>query len=144
MPPRLATAVRALAGLVTLTLWWRGAKRLTQPRQAMWLHALAAVYLMLFNPMNEANSYVILAPALAFWTTSWLADPVTASRGWVLAAMILAMGLLPNLVRPLFGNHFALICHPAITLIFGVLLTLQIWRPAGSAASANPAEPSTL
>ncbi|MFO1515058.1 MAG: glycosyltransferase family 87 protein [Verrucomicrobiota bacterium] len=128
LPPRVATIVRAMAGLAAAALGWLGAKRLTEPLQAMWLLALTTGYLMLFNPMNEANSYVILAPALGLWTVHWLSDPATARRGWVLVAMTVSMSLLPNLVRPLFGNHFALIWHPVMTLGFGVLLTLFVWQ----------------
>jgi hypothetical protein len=28
------------------------------------------------------------------------------------------MGCLPNLVRPLFGNYFALFWHPVMTIVF--------------------------
>ena len=141
LPPQLATGVRAMAGLGTLALWWLGARRLTQPLQAMWLHALATAYLMLFNPMNEANSYVIFAPALAFWATHWLADSATATWGWWLVGMTLSMGLLPNLVRPLFGNQFALIWHPTMVLIFCVLVALRIWRPIDAGTDVGRPQP---
>jgi len=144
LPPRLATVLRAMAGLVTLCLWWLGAKRLTQPLQAMWLYALATAYQMLFNPMNEANSYVILAPALALWATHWLADPATAPWGWWLVGMTLSMGLLPNLVRPLFGNQFALIWHPTMTLIFGGLVTFRIWQRTGPRIDMGRPQPSPI
>ena len=35
-------------------------------RTMLWL-GLSAGYIMLFTPMNEANSYVILAPSLGLW-----------------------------------------------------------------------------
>jgi hypothetical protein len=140
LPAKVSTVVRALAGLATAALWWFGAKRLKEPLQAMWLLTLTAGYLMLFNPMNEANSYVILAPALGFWAVHWLSDPKTSSRGWVLVAMTLSMSLLPNLVRPLFGNHFALIWHPTMTLVFGALLTLFVWQRNGSQANTPQSE----
>jgi len=142
LPPKVATVVRATAGLVVLALWWFGARRLNEPLAATWLLALTTGYLMLFNPMNEANSYIILAPALGFWAVHWLSEPATAARGWVLVGMTLSMGLLPNLVRPLFGNHFALLWHPTMTLIFGILLALFVWTRSPDADDTKQAEPS--
>ena len=126
--PDVSKLVRLLAGVVTAGLWWLGARRLcTQSANlpALWLYALATAYLMVFNPMNEANSFVILAPALGVWAVWFLFVPEARAarwRGWVLFGMALSMGLLPNLVRPLFGNYFALFWHPFITLVFVVLL----------------------
>src|SRR5207247_11254184 len=117
-----------LAVIVAAALWWCGTLRRKEPLHAKCLHSLATGYLMLFNPMNEANTYVILAPALGFWAVHWLSNPATATRGWTLVVMTLSMSLLPNLVRPLFGNHFALIWHPTMTLLFGILLTLFVWQ----------------
>jgi hypothetical protein len=42
--------------------------------------------------------------------------------------MALSMGLLPNIVRPLFGNYFALFWHPFMTLVFIALLGYFVWR----------------
>ncbi len=142
LPPEVALVVRAMAGLMAAALWWFGARRLKEPQRAMWLLALATGYLMLFNPMNESNSYVILAPALGLWAIHWLSDPATTARGRALAAVTLSMGLLPNLVRPLFGNDFALIWHPAMTLLFVISLTLFVWQRNGSRTSAAEAESS--
>ncbi|MBX3734784.1 MAG: DUF2029 domain-containing protein [Verrucomicrobiae bacterium] len=128
LPPQASTIARATAGLVTAALWWFGARRLREPLQAMWLHALATSYLMLFNPMNETNSYGILAPALGFWAVDWLSNPDSVHRGRVLGTMSLSMGVLPGMLRPWLGNSFALIWHPAMTLIFIVLLALFVWH----------------
>jgi hypothetical protein len=57
--------------------------------------------------------------------------------------MALSMGLLPNIVRPLFHNYFALFWHPFMTLVFVALLGCFVWRsPAqegtGEQVSAQP------
>ena len=48
--------------------------------------------------------------------------------------MALSMGLLPNIVRPLFGNHFALFWHPVMAIIFVGMLGYFVQRsaPVGS------------
>jgi Glycosyltransferase family 87 len=144
IPPEVSKLVRVLAGGLSAGLCWWGARRLRGPLPALWLYALAAGYLMLFNPMNEENSYSILAPVLGVWGAFFLfssAARAARSLGWVIVFMALTMALLPNLVRPLFGNHFALFWHPLMTLVFLALLGGFVWRSAPPAAelAAAPA-----
>lgn len=129
--PTASKLVRVLAGGLTAVAWWWGARRLREPLTVLWFYALATGYLMLFNPMNEENSYSILAPALGAWAAFFLFRPEARNArglGWAIVIMALSMGLLPNIVRPLFGNHFALIWHPSMTLVFLALLGWFVWR----------------
>jgi alpha-1,2-mannosyltransferase len=122
LPNGVSKLVRVAAGGVTLGLWLIGARRLCGTFLAMWLLALTAGYLMLFNPLNEVNSYVILAPALGLWAVAALDSPPNRRLGWLMASISLSMSLLPNLLRPVFGNYFALFWHPVVTAVFiGVL-----------------------
>jgi alpha-1,2-mannosyltransferase len=122
----VSLAVRALAGALFFAGCWRAGRQRDSRLALLWLGA-AAAYLMLFNPMTEGNSYVVLAPALGLW--AW---QLTRSGEWcqaqAVAAMALTMGLLPELLRHWFGNAFSLAWHPAMTLLFVVLLALQTWR----------------
>jgi hypothetical protein len=136
-----ATIVRLLAGGVTAIIWLWSARRLAPALRGLSLYALTAAYLMLFNPMNEANSYVILAPALGAWG-AWLLcgdEPVRRRLGWGLVLMALSMGLLPNFLRPLFGNHFALCWHPCMTILFIAALLCCIARTGGHQLALAPA-----
>jgi alpha-1,2-mannosyltransferase len=117
-----SSVVRLLAGGVTLALCWLASRRLQGAVQAMCLHSLAASYLMLGNPMTESNSYVILAPSLAFWSMFWLQQAKTASFGAVLAAVTTSLSVLPTLLRPWCGNYLALFLAPTMTLLFVALL----------------------
>ena len=127
--PRASKLVRVGAGLLFALLFYSGAKRLRDPFPCLWLYALATGYLMLFNPMTEENSYVILAPALGIWGALFLfSSKPERTLAWVIASMALSMGLLPNLVRPLFGNHFALFWHPVMAMVFLAILAGFIAR----------------
>ncbi len=128
LPAGVSKLVRVAAGGLTLGLWMMGAGRLSGTFRAMWLLTLAAGYLMLFNPLTEANSYVILAPALGIWAVAALSSPQTRRFGWLTASISLSMSLLPNLVRPVFGNYFALFWHPAVTVVFIGMLIYQLLR----------------
>jgi alpha-1,2-mannosyltransferase len=125
MPPNVSMLVRVIAGAITAVIWWWGARRLNSTLRALWLFALTTAYLMLFNPMTEANSYSILAPALAVWTCVFVfgrADEKLPQYGWLLACMTVGMGVLPSLLYPVFGNYFALIWHPVMAIEFLIIL----------------------
>ncbi len=108
-----------------------------QERVLGWL-AVSAAYLMLFNPMNEANSYVILAPVLALWVWHFF---LTGQRaiGWVLVAIVASMSLLPGLLYHWLGNRFTAAWSPMMTLVF---LTFVIGAVRGS--KSFPPSPSPL
>jgi len=134
---RTSLAVRAGTGVSFLLACYFGVRRELEPRRALlWLGA-AAGYLMLFNPITEANSYAILAPALGLMA-HWELSRGTRPLGWLFAGMALTMGLLPNLVRPLLGNSFALAWHPAMTIAFLSILTWQVTRSRSSAGDRKP------
>lgn len=128
LPASVSKLARLLAGAITLCIWWLGARRLTEPARALWLLALGTGYLMVFNPMNEANSYVIAAPAFGLWGAIMIADAARGRAGWVIGSIALSMGLLPNILRPLFGNHFALFWHPLMTLVIILIIAQSIFR----------------
>lgn len=130
---RASTLARFLAGCLTAAALLWGARRLNETPRALWLYALAVAYLMLFNPMTEANSYVILAPALAAWAVFFLFNDEMDTRrlGWGILLMVAGMSVLPTLMRPWFGNSFALNWHPLMTIIFMAILLRFIAR-AGS------------
>ena len=128
LPEKVSKLLRVGAGGAFLGLCYFGGKRVQEPARSLWLYALAAGYLMLFNPMTEHNSYVILAPALALWAVWLLRDEASGRLGWSLAALIVSMGLLPSLVRPWLGNNFGLVWSPLVTLVFLALLTWWIFR----------------
>jgi hypothetical protein len=140
LSPRTSTIVRVLAGGVTAGAWLWGARRLQPALRCLWLYALATAYLMLFNPMTEANSYVILAPALGAWGAYLIfsIDQYVGRLGWAIVVMALSMSLLPNILRPFFGNYFALFWHPAMTLLFLAILIHFIGRMHDEKLAASP------
>lgn len=60
LPSEIQLAARALAGLLTLGLCWKALRALDPLRGAILVLFLSTVYLMLFNPRTETNSYVML------------------------------------------------------------------------------------
>ena len=128
LPSQLALVIRAVAALFTLFLWVFVSRRFDEPLRAIWLLAFTTIYLMLFNPMTESNSYVILAPALSFWGLTLLATARYRTLGWCLVGSALSIGLLKEPLRPIFGNNFALIWNPFMALVFFGVLLLILWQ----------------
>ena len=137
LQPRVSLCIRALAGFAALVFWLLGARRLDAPLRAFFLYSLAAAYLMVFNPMNESNSYVIFAPAPAIWAAWFLDRSPRGWRGWLFAFMVLSMGLLPNIVRRWFGNKFALCYHPSMTILFLAVLVSWVLAQRKPAENEN-------
>jgi hypothetical protein len=143
--PTVSKLVRVLSGGLTAILFWWGARRLRFSLSCLWFYALATIYLMLFNPMNEENSFVILAPAMGAWAALFLfsrEDKNARTMGWLIVAMALSMGLLPNIVRPLFGNHFALLWHPTMAIVFLLMLIGFVQRTKPTVTSLQEQVPA--
>jgi hypothetical protein len=96
-------AVHVPAGLAFLLLCRFGVRCEADPRRPLHWLAAATAFLILFNPMTEANSYVILAPAMA------LAATLEFTHGWL-------------------GNSFALAWRPAMTIGLVAIVAWQVLR----------------
>ena len=67
LPSSLQLVIRALAGVLTLGLCWKVRKGTDALRAAFVFLFLSTIYLMLFNPRTETNSYVMLGAFVAVW-----------------------------------------------------------------------------
>ena len=134
-PGALSTAVSLAAAAVTLGVWWL-ARRTREPQRGVVLLSLATSYLMLFNPMNESNGYVIVAPAMAAVAIRLLERPHRAA-GWVLVAIMLSIGILPELIRDL-APGFSLWSKPLLTVVY---IGIVIWITMVRGIAARVPEP---
>ena len=129
MPLAAKTVARVMFALGYLGLGAVAVRRLTLAESAWTVGALAADYLMLFNPRTETCSYVFLGPfvaslALYYGTQGrrWLA------RGLGFAALGLACDAFPRLgsfsVHDMTDRWF----KPLIAVVFLVALVAFILR----------------
>jgi len=131
-------ALRAAAGLATLLLWWRAASRTREPWRALTLVLLGTIYLMLFNPMTEKNSYAIVAPAFAVAAAVFLERPETRRAGNALAFVLVSVGVLPELLWRLTRN-FGLWWDPLTVLAVAIALAATILRRGDAFAAVAAA-----
>ena len=94
----------------------------------LWL-SFTGGYIMLFTPMNELNSYVMLAPALAMWAVHFRARG-DARNFKAILFMVVTIVLLPDVVALVMGKEpgfeFGKSWCPLLTLIFLGVLTQRL------------------
>lgn len=128
--------LRLAAAVPTLVLCFT-ARRHGRVWSAVFMFALAASYLMLFNPRTEANSYVMLAPAVAA-VAALAASHQRRVACWALVVFALALGC----------ENFGPTIHPATDLWLKPLLTiafsayLTVWIAMRSAETRDVGLPT--
>ena len=133
--PRWSNGVSMAAGLSLgcITVAW--GRRFTQDRSALqWLN-VSCCYLLLFNPMTEANSYCMLGVPAALLAWEWLGRGEDSSEprqtaylaaGWVSIAVLLLMGSASELARLWLGNSLDLWFFPCCALAFGATVMYRM------------------
>jgi hypothetical protein len=80
-------AMQLAAALASLLVCWLPTRRWTEPWRSALLLCITAIYLMLFNPRTESNSYVILSPAVGLAAGLLSLDPKRAPAAWTMIAI---------------------------------------------------------
>jgi hypothetical protein len=135
------TALRLAAALGTLALCLRVKSEIGNPKSEITIYALATVYLLLFNPRTENNSYLILAPIMALLCVRAYFFEDRAVRAALLLAGTIALFAgheICQLLTPQFGFVWI---SPLVCLIFSIDLVRGIVRPGTASA---PVRCSTL
>ena len=150
-------AARAAFGVALATLLLARGRRLDSGAWSFTWLALGSSYVLLCNPMSEANSYCMFGvpAALLAWQLlgegeSGAARHPTAvlAAGWIAIGMLVLMGIGSEALRPWLGNSLDLWFFPccAISLVLAVALRLAGRGTEGSGArtgSAPAAEPAS-
>jgi len=123
--------LRVAAGVaMALGIWFTARNTVDIRRVLLWL-GFSASYIMLFTPMNEANSYVMLAPAFGLWA-AWYFEQ--REKGMVQAFWFISLSILlfADLVGLALGkdirNEFDKFWSPFMTLIFLGILVAEMRR----------------
>ena len=124
--------VRVAAAVPTLMLALQ-ARRHGAVWAASYTFALGATYLMLFIPRTEANSYVILAPAVA----ALAARSGTGVAFWALVGFAIALGC-ENYGRSIH-EMTDLWLKPLLTIVFAVYLIFRITAATAGSRAQLPA-----
>lgn len=140
IPSTWSNAASAAAGLAlaAATLAW-GRHRDMRSWSAIWL-SMSCCYLLLFNPMTEANSYCLISVPAALLAWDFLGrgeDPADPARlrmlvaGWMCIGVLLLMGVGSEVARPWLGNSLDLWFFPCCALALGSATLYRLVARAG-------------
>jgi alpha-1,2-mannosyltransferase len=135
LDPRWSNILSLVAGLtLAVATGACGACHSAHRWSLLWL-SLSCSYLLLFNPMTEANSYCLIGVPAALLAWEWLGrgeDPKERHRtrylitGWMSIAMLLVMGSASEIARPWLGNSLDLWLFPCCGLAFGMAAVFRL------------------
>jgi alpha-1,2-mannosyltransferase len=103
VPERIQTVVRLIAAFGTLVLCFLVQRQRDLVRSAVFVYSLAVLYLMLFSPRTESNTYAMLGPAIGVFLAQAFVIEKRPARGILLggiAAALLGSRLLERLLTP--------------------------------------------
>ena len=137
VPESVQTLVRAAAGPVTLLLCAAAKRRRDFRDFVPYLLAFSVLYILLFNPRTENNTYAMLGPAIGLFAAPWIAKDVHRAAVWYLSLILLLLSAGDELVRVATppGEHIWL--KPSLALLFLLFLIHRLF--GATRAAAEPA-----
>lgn len=138
MPRPVLFGIEMSAAVLSFVFCALAVNRLNALASALFLWAMATCYIMLFNPRNESNSYVIVTPVVA--------------ASVILAAMQRREILKWFLIATTIGFSCDGWAHrqtnpwlkPVLCAIFLVIVVTELFRKPGLLQGANPAPPAPV
>jgi len=91
VPEKIQTLLRVAAAFGTLALCYLSRRRHDAVRSAAFVFSLAVVYLMLFSPRTENNTYAMLGPAIAVFLAGAFLVEQRFREGLLLSCIALAI-----------------------------------------------------
>jgi alpha-1,2-mannosyltransferase len=91
VPEKVQTVLRVTAAFGTLALCWLSRRRHDAVRSAVFLFSFAVVYLMLFSPRTENNTYAMLGPVIGVFLAGAAARDTRKWEGALLSGIAFAI-----------------------------------------------------
>lgn len=128
VPEKAQTLLRLAAALGTLALCWLSRRRHDAVRSAVFVFSLSVVYLMLFSPRTENNTYAMLGPVIAVFLAGAFLVERNRSEGLLLCCMagaILGGRVIERLLTPHAGTSWV---SPLVAVCFTAYLMVKFFR----------------
>ncbi len=127
IPEKVQTLLRIAAAFGTLVLCWLSRRRHDPVRSAADLFSLAVVYLMLFSPRTENNTYAMLGPAIAAFLAGAFLIEQRPREGIVLSCIALSIlggRAIERILTPDGGTSWL---SPLMAVCFAVYLLVTFF-----------------
>jgi alpha-1,2-mannosyltransferase len=125
------TLIRAAAALATLALCWVAQRRHGSRRAVEYLFAFSVLYILLFNPRTENNTYAMLGPAIGLFAAPWIGNGRHRAAVLFLSLLLFLLAAGDELVRVVAppGEHIWL--KPSQGILFLLYLVRHLFFPDG-------------
>jgi hypothetical protein len=128
----------AAGGAIVLCLAAR--RRLSRERAAEYLLAISTLYILLFNPRTENNTYAMLGPVIGLSLVAALTAGRPGRREAVCLSIALAlMAVGDAVVRPLSADGEHIWLNPSLAVLYAVFIVHRLF----SRDRVSPAPPAT-
>lgn len=128
VPEKGQTLLRLAGALGTLVLSWLSRRRHDAVRSAVYVFSLSVVYLMLFSPRTENNTYAMLGPAIAVFLAGAYLIEQQRGEGLLLSCMagaIIGGRVIERLLTPHAGTSWV---SPLVAVCFTAYLLVRFFR----------------
>ncbi|HET7318480.1 MAG TPA: glycosyltransferase family 87 protein [Nitrospirota bacterium] len=130
VPENIQTTIRVGGAAATLLLCFSLKRRLEPSRAALYLFTLSVLYLMLFSPRTENNTYSMLSPALAAFLASAYFDENRRGEALLIASLSLLLAG-SRIVERLVAPHAEQVwLSPAIAVAFAAYTLVRLFLDA--------------
>jgi alpha-1,2-mannosyltransferase len=133
VPENIQTVIRLAGAVATLLLCFFIKWRLEPSRAALYLFTLASLYLILFSPRTENNTYAMLSPAIAAFLASAFLVEQRRRQGMLLAGMVLLLVGSRFIERQLAPHAEQVWLSPFVAVLFAAYALIRLFTDA-----ANP------
>lgn len=127
VPEKLQTLMRLAGALGTLMLCFVSRRRHDAATSAIFLFSLAALYVMLFSPRTENNTYAMLSPVLALFLARAVKIEGRSGEAILLGVMALAL-VASRPIERLLAPHAELIwLSPLVAVCLAVYVIVKLF-----------------
>ena len=137
VPETVQNAIRLAAAPATLVLCYVARRRFDPARSAVFVYSLAALYLILFSPRTENNTYAMLAPSLGVFLAAGFLSEKSAAGGWLLAGATLALVASRSIERLVAPRAEQIWLSPLLAACFALYLVVRLFADP-AAAGGDP------
>lgn len=136
-PPAIQFVARLTAAASTLGVCWLSKKHLPAKRAAWHFYALSSIYLMLFNPRTEGNTYAMVGPVYGLMLSQALWADRRREQIALLIGVVVSTILHYELGRILTPPEQNIWVSPLMCSIAALYLAREIFREILVTRSAN-------
>jgi hypothetical protein len=147
VPEKVQTLLRVAAAFGTLALCWMSRRRHGVVRSAVFLFSLSVVYLMLFSPRTENNTYAMLGPAIAVFLAGAYFLERRPAEGILLSCMAVVMAGSRQIERLLTPQAATSWVSPLVAVLFCGYVVMKVFEAprrgdGGRSIAAVPDRPA--